>query len=95
MTRETDKAGAIPLPDQLTFDSVNALWAGHPDLSATDTIDLAGIKRVDSAGLALLLEWQASARVQGRTLSFSNAPRDLVRLAALCEASDLLGLEAP
>lgn len=67
------------------------LWSGR---QAPGAVDLARIERIDSAGLALLLEWQAQARRHGGTLSFRNPPDGLLRLAALCEASEALGLEA-
>lgn len=56
-------------------------------------IDLGAVSRVDSSGLALLLEWQAAADHNGRTLHIYNAPPDLLSLASLCEASGLLTIE--
>lgn len=56
-------------------------------------IDLGATGRIDSAGLALLLEWQAMANVAGEPLQLSNVPNDVLRLARLCQASDLLGIE--
>lgn len=58
------------------------------------TIDLSAVSAVDSSGLALLLEWQSLAKAGGRSLKFDNAPEDLLSLAALSEAVDLLGLSA-
>lgn len=54
-----------------------------------DRIDLSGVSSVDSAGLALLLEWQAAA---GGSLSMTGAPSSLVQLARLSEATELLKL---
>ena len=68
------------------------LWSGA---RPPGVVDLARTGRIDSAGLALLLEWQAQARRNGGALSFRNPPAGLLRLAALCEASEALGLEAP
>ena len=48
----------------------------------------------DSAGLALLLEWQALAKNNGSSLAFAAAPSDLLRLAELSESKSLLGLTA-
>lgn len=58
------------------------------------TVDLGGVSRVDSAGLALLLEWQSEARKRDASLRFEGAPEDLLSLAGLCEATELLGLDA-
>ena len=55
-------------------------------------LDLAGTERVDSAGLALLLEWKARAQDRNEALSLINPPEHLLRLAALGEATELLGL---
>ena len=80
----------------LTIDAVPGIYLESQSLinSKTGTIDLAGVTSVDSAGLALLLEWQAAAQGRGANLAFINAPSDLLRLAALSESSDLLGLKA-
>lgn len=68
------------------------LWSGEARPVA---VDLSQAGRIDSAGLALLLEWQARARAGGAALSFAHPPADLLQLAALCEASPLLGLGGP
>lgn len=57
-------------------------------------VNLAGVQKVDSSGLALLLEWQAAAKRNNTTLSITQAPADLLSLARLCEAQDLLQLTA-
>ncbi len=44
----------------------------------TATIDLSGVSRVDSAGIALLLEWLRLARERGRDVHFTGVP-DQVR----------------
>ena len=58
-----------------------------------DVLDLREISRVDSSGLALLLEWQAKALSGNRKLRILNAPASLLQLAQLCEAGDLLDME--
>lgn len=57
-------------------------------------LDLSAVERVDSSGLALLLEWQASAKKRRALLQISHAPDDLVSLAKLCEAEELLQLQS-
>jgi phospholipid transport system transporter-binding protein len=80
----------------LTFETVPALFRGLEEQvqreAAVERIDLAGVTAVDSAGLALLLEWQARARANGRSLAVRNVPGALLRLARLCEADELLNL---
>lgn len=64
-----------------------ALFAAAP----VATVDLTGVTSVDSATLALLLEWQRQAGRVGRTVTFTGMP---VRLAALARLSGVAGLLA-
>ncbi len=57
-------------------------------------LDAAGLERVDSATLAVLLEWAARMQAGGRRLRVVAAPAGLVALARLCDADALLGLSA-
>jgi ABC-type transporter Mla MlaB component len=61
-------------------------------IDGASTIDLAGIAHADSSGLALLLEWQAMANLQGCRLRIINTPDNLLRLAKLCEADKLMDI---
>jgi len=89
-----DEDGRLLLSGELTFDTVAALYKATPQLAEGVTgVALGQVGRVDSAGLALLLEWQARALADGRRLAFTDAPEALVRLAALCEADHLLGIQ--
>lgn len=78
----------------LTFTTVAVLSReGEAMLAASSRparIDLRDVRRVDSSGLALLLEWQSRAKAEGRSIAIVNAPNDLARLARLCEAEELL-----
>lgn len=56
-----------------------------------DGIDLSGVTRVDSAGLALLLELQARSVALGKTIPFQNPPANLEVLARLSQVESLLG----
>lgn len=55
-------------------------------------LDLAGLQRVDSATLAVLLGWAARAATSGRSLRLSGAPSGLLALAHLCQVEPLLGI---
>lgn len=52
--------------------------------------DLQNVARVDSAGLALLVDWLASARALGRKLRYTQLPQPLLALAKLSEVDRLL-----
>lgn len=54
------------------------------------TMDLSAVPAVDSAGLALLIDWLASARAAGKTLRYVRAPEALRALARLSEVERLL-----
>lgn len=57
-------------------------------------LDLSGVTRVDSAGLALLLELARQARARGRELRCTGAPAQLRRLAEFFGISAVLALSA-
>jgi phospholipid transport system transporter-binding protein len=53
-------------------------------------VDLARVARVDSAGLALLLEWSLAARDAGRALTYRNVPPAIASLAGMSDVAELL-----
>lgn len=53
-------------------------------------IDLSGLERTNSAGLALLLELQALAKRHSVKLHFSGMPSQLADLARMSNVDDLL-----
>lgn len=57
-------------------------------------VDLGGVTRADSAGLALLIEWSLSARAAGRRLRYGNLPSSIVSLAGISEVTELLSPSA-
>ena len=91
-----DASGHAQVRGDLTLDTVASVYRQAEESAAKGVqpseMDLGGVTRVDSSGLALILEWQARARRIGQTLKISNAPDDLLSLAGLCEAAGLLEL---
>lgn len=53
-------------------------------------VDLSGVQRADSAGLAVLIDWLAWAQTAGRRLSFIAVPTAILALARLSNVEDLL-----
>ena len=53
-------------------------------------IDLAGVTRAESAGLALLLEWQRVAEQRGTTIAYVNMPAQMQSMAAVCGLEEIL-----
>ncbi|NIR84688.1 MAG: STAS domain-containing protein [Gammaproteobacteria bacterium] len=78
--------GGVAISGPLTFASVAELYgSGTGELPAGDIeIDLRGVTQVDSAGLALLVEWQKRARRNGATISLRQAPSQLLELIRVC-----------
>ena len=88
--------GPWSLTGALTFDTVPQLWSqGGPLLAAaaaaTTEVDLAGVEQVDSAGLALLVAWQAQVQGAGGVLHFRSMPERLLAIARISEAQTILG----
>ncbi len=52
-------------------------------------VDLSGVTRADSAGLALVLEWMAEAEQRGATLQLIGMPESLQAVARLCQIEKL------
>jgi phospholipid transport system transporter-binding protein len=69
-----------------TLEKSKVLFARH----AVIELDLAGVDRADSAGLALLLEWLNWARRSARELRFHRIPGQLLSIAQISEVDELL-----
>jgi phospholipid transport system transporter-binding protein len=95
-TIELGENGCAFLAGELTFESVPALFRETEKLfkgsRPVTLIDLSGVTAADSAGLALLLEWQAIQKASSGTLEINNAPPGLLSLATLCEADEVMSM---
>jgi phospholipid transport system transporter-binding protein len=70
------------------------LAAGAAAIAGGDlAFDLAAVAEVDTAAIALLLEWQRQATARGGTLALSGVPADIANLARLYGVDGLLGLD--
>ena len=56
-------------------------------------VDLADVNRADSAGVALLIEWQRLAQKQKKSINFFNIPSQMMAIARLCGVDELLFLK--
>jgi phospholipid transport system transporter-binding protein len=75
------------LRGELSFDTVSALLANIIQQSTPpQVLDLHAVTRIDSAGLALLIE----LRKQFNTLIFKNIPPQIHTLAKVSEVENLL-----
>lgn len=85
--------GRFALSGDLVFDNAaRVLEAGDSAFGKKPGIevDLAGVGRVDSAGLALLLEWAVAARAAGGVVRYRNLPAGAAALAGISDVSELL-----
>jgi phospholipid transport system transporter-binding protein len=88
--------GRLAAEGTLTFASARGarqlgLDAVHGATAERLEIDCSRISASDSAGLAVLLDWLAAAKAQGRSLRFSNLPQGLAALGRISEVDELLG----
>lgn len=54
------------------------------------TIDLSRVTETDSAGLAVLVEWLATARSRGTTVRYEGIPAQILAVARISDLDDLL-----
>jgi phospholipid transport system transporter-binding protein len=79
-------AGHFVVEGNLTFSTIDKNTVKSLDfLTAAKqvTVDLSGITLIDSAGLALMIEWIKYTRSKRIHLSFKNLPEQLLNLAKL------------
>ena len=85
--------GSWQLFGDLSFTTVPDLRGGL-DIRSADrpgiSIDLAGVTRSDSAGLALLIEWLRESERQGKTITFLNMPPQMQSIARVCGLEGIL-----
>ncbi|MFW6278124.1 MAG: STAS domain-containing protein [Halorhodospira sp.] len=77
---EQTPEGNLRVLGALDFLSVPALWQqGRTLLEAGDAceVDLAGVERTDSAGVALLVDWTRHARAHAGTLRLRHIPAQM------------------
>jgi len=85
------------LEGELGFASVPAVLL-HPGAEITGTldieVDLKGVTRADSAGLALLVEWLRESERAGQRITFVNVPPQLLSIARVCGLDEILSLSS-
>jgi phospholipid transport system transporter-binding protein len=86
--------GSLSARGPLTFATARAArllgLAALKDSPQVRQIDCAGVSACDSAGLAVLLDWLAAAKLTGRTLTFTGLPAQLTALGRISDLDALL-----
>lgn len=82
------------LTGELDFATVPGLLDGDGrDLAeSASEVDLAGVTRADSAGLALLIAWTRARTQVGKPIRFTHVPAQLLSIARVCGLEDILPL---
>ena len=81
---------------ELSFKSVPELVANSRNFfkgSNSFDVDLVDVKRADSAGVALLIEWQRQTKQQNKSIDFYNIPSQMLAIARLSGVDELLSLK--
>ncbi|RLA16945.1 MAG: NTP-binding protein [Gammaproteobacteria bacterium] len=60
--------------------------------AASLRVDLSGVTEVDSAALALLIEWSRQAHQQHRTIRIEHTPEKLMAIARLTGTGDIIAM---
>jgi phospholipid transport system transporter-binding protein len=80
---------------ELDFDSVAHLWKTTGSLFRAEPIhriDLSGVQRSNSAGVALMVEWLRQARRRQWPLAFVNIPDQMRAIIEVAELETVLPL---
>lgn len=90
----TYDAGRAQLKGELTFNSVPSVLDCEHLFKDVETleVDLGGVSRSDSAGLALLVAWVRFAKQHQKTIRFSNVPDQLRAMAGVSGLTEVLSL---
>lgn len=92
---ELGEDGRLRVRGELSFNSVPALWESSQALferAPMVDVDLSGVARSDSAGLAFLVECLRSATAAGVPIRFFNIPSQMLALARVSSLDHVLPL---
>jgi phospholipid transport system transporter-binding protein len=89
------EGGEFQVSGELSFGTVNeVLVQSQSTIFASPgrqlDLDLGGVSRVDSAGLALLIQWMRMARAAHCEIHFHHLPQQLLAIARAGELDGLL-----
>ncbi|MGM0593141.1 MAG: STAS domain-containing protein [Pseudomonadota bacterium] len=95
--RAGDEPGVVRVSGSLSFTTVTGLLEqSRPFLAEAQgwlVMELAEVERVDSAGLALLIQWMRMAREGEVDILFRHIPEQLLAIARASDLEQILPLE--
>lgn len=86
-------SGRFRISGAMTFATVRAILETSKELFGETPLiklDLSGVVRGDSAGLALLLEWINWSTAYGREIRYFGIPAQVLAIARISEVEELL-----
>lgn len=92
---EREAPGAWRLTGELTYETVPALAERVGELFADAEavqVELGGVTRSDSAGVALLVEWVSEARRRGVPIRYLDIPSQMLAIARVSSLDHVLPL---
>ena len=90
-----EDTGKFRITGILNFDSIIALDRRARDLFQKYNkiiVDLTGVTYVNSAGLALLLEWKRQTLLDNKTFQLLGVPQKLLNIAHMTEIESILSV---
>ena len=88
--------GRFSVTGDLNFKTVSDLFMNSTEMftdGSTVEIDLARVGRVDSAGLALLIEWMKIAHLKNIRIRFRNLSEQMYAIARTSELDGILSID--
>lgn len=85
--------GQYQLSGNLTFQTVPEVFRKGDSLFAKPgqlSVDLQGVARTDSAGLALLIDWLRRAKQSNSSLTLQNIPQQMLSMARVSGLDELV-----
>jgi phospholipid transport system transporter-binding protein len=86
--------GRFLLTGDLDFDDVPQLLSASTSMFAHEgarlVVDLSGVRRTTSVGLALMVEWLRRARHANKSIEFHNVPAQMLAMAKISGLDGIL-----
>lgn len=87
--------GQVKLEGLLNFESVPRVWQETQSLLSQSThtllqLDLSGVGRSDSAGIAFLIECMRFSRQIGKKINYKNVPEQMLAIVRVCDLEQIL-----
>ena len=95
MKIEGNADGGYRLTGELTYRTVPAVFEQAIEFVDETRMDLGNLYRIDSAGLALLVEWACAARRQGKSLVLWRIPDSLRSQIEVSGLGDVFAVARP